>query len=595
MTRKVTGHRSQDTSKKQKMGPLFYILVSCVMCHVSFSQAFAKEITILYTGQTHAMLYTCSCPIEKDGGVARRATLVKEIRKSKPNCLLLDSGSFFAGGALDEFSQNADLDKERTRINLKAMALMQYDAVNIGDDEFNFGANFLEQEISNSKLTFLSSNLEFKKTLPFIIKELDGVKVGIIGLTNQRARQKAGEVNFSEPQAALKKVIDELKSKKIDITIVLSNLSEEENISLAKEVKGIDVLICGYKAKEADPLNVGPTLIVYPSWQGRKLGVLSLSLKDNHKISGNKVDLVRLCEKVKPDPAIERILPRCFSDVNCKNKDIPGICKNPGTLSSSCEFPKPNKIKLLVITSRDCIGCQPEKAVNYLKKHLPGAAVSYLYYPESRANKLIKDLKIKALPVYLLGKEVEQEKGFSSLKQNLEGRGDFYMVRPQASGLAYFLDRDKIKGNFDLFISLHEKESAAILDDVRGLNPELHFLAVEQKNKFDAQAGSAEVEEDLRSVCVKKYYPQKFWDYIICRAKNINSSWWDNCLGGLDPNKIKQCAQGEEGRNLLKENISLNQELQVIIGPTYLIDNIQIFSTEGVPEKDSFKKLLKRK
>ena len=109
---------------------------------LSLSDLYAKEITILYTGNTHAMLYTCSCPIERDGGVARRASLVKELRKKHPELLLLDCGAFTAGGSMDEYIQNTRLDMQRSEVNLKAMELMHYDAVAIGSDEFNFGKDF---------------------------------------------------------------------------------------------------------------------------------------------------------------------------------------------------------------------------------------------------------------------------------------------------------------------------------------------------------------------------------------------------------------------------------------------------------------------
>ena len=58
--------------------------------------------------------------------------------------------------------------------------------------------------------------------------------------------------------------------------------------------------------------------------------------------------------------------------------------------------------------------------------------------------------------------------------------------------------------------------------------------------------------------------------------------------------KIKSCARGEEGKALLKENISLNKELQVMFGPAYLLDNQEIFGTQGVPPKEDFRKILKR-
>src|SRR4030042_1321919 len=137
---------------KKSCRGLFFLI-----CGLRFavSPGYAKEITILYTGETHAMLYPCSCPKEIDGGVSRRATLIKQLRKENPDALVLDSGSFFAGGLTDEYTQNAELDKARTQVNLKAIELMHYDALAIGDDELNFGKEFLLENLRKFNLNFL--------------------------------------------------------------------------------------------------------------------------------------------------------------------------------------------------------------------------------------------------------------------------------------------------------------------------------------------------------------------------------------------------------------------------------------------------------
>lgn len=129
---------------------------------------------------------------------------------------------------------------------------------------------------------------------------------------------------------------------------------------------------------------------------------------------------------------------------------------------------------------------------------------------------------------------------------------------------------------------------------VRDLKPSLHFLAVEDNGNFDAKNGSPEVEEYLRAVCVQKYYPDIFWDYLICRAKDIKSTWWEDCLGKLDSSKIKACARGKEGQSLLKQNIGLNKELQVMFGPVFLTDNQEIFGIEGKATREELKKVLKK-
>ncbi len=566
------------------------------------STLFAQEITILYTGETHAMLYPCSCPIERDGGIARRAALIKQIKQNNPNTLVLDSGGFFSGGLQDEYTQNTELDMQRTLVNLKAIELMKYDAVAIGDDEFNFGKEFLEENITKANTNFLSSNISeadgkpafFK---PYIIKEAAGKKIGIIGVTNPLAVQKANGLKFIEPRLAVKQAVSELKKNNTDVIILLSHLGESEDLNLIKDVEGIDILIVGHsRAKEELFSRINHTLVLRPAWQGRGLGELAITIKDN-KIADYKIKELRLSDKISDDPGILSILPRCFSDNNCQEEGAIGICRDPGTLKSRCEFTKAPRVNLLIITSKLCNVCNTEGMVKYLRRPFPGLTVSYLYYPDAKANKLIRDFGIKTLPVYLLGKEASQEKNFDTLRENLEVRRDFYMLKPQFSGIAYFLERKNIKGKLDLFISLYDKNTSAVLEMIKEFNPIVHFLAVEQgkgKGSFEAPGGNLEVEECLRSLCVQKYYPADFWDYISCRGKFINTSWWQDCLNHPDANKISVCARGEEGKELLRENISLNKELEIILGPAYLVDNQEIFSSRGVPVKEEFKKTIKR-
>ncbi|MBI3991438.1 MAG: metallophosphatase, partial [Candidatus Omnitrophica bacterium] len=560
----------------------------------------AQEITILYTGETHAMIYPCSCPKEPDGGVSRRATLIKQLRKDNPDILVLDSGGFFSGGLQDEYTQNTALDMERARLNLKAMELMKYDAVNIGDDEFNFGPEFLEENIKKVNLTFLSCNISSPDTSreafkPYIIKEIAGRKIGIIGTAGLFAMQKAGGFKFIEPKLGVKQAVSELKKDNADIIILLSHLGESEDLDLIKNVDGIDILIVGHsRIKEEIFTKVNHTLVLRPAWQGRRLGKLTITLKDS-KISNYKIEELRLSGQIPDDPGILSVLPHCFSDNNCKQEGFIGRCSEPGTPKSQCEFTKASKVNLSIITTKLCSVCNTEGIVNYLRSSLPGLTVSYIYYPERRANKLISILGIHALPVYLLGKEAQQEKGFDKLKDNLQIKGSFYMLKPNFSGISYFLDRKKIKGRLDLFISLYDKNTAALLDMIREFNPIVHFLAVEKGGDgFQARGGNIEVEEYLRSACVQKYYPDNFWDYISCRVKNTDTSWWQDCLGQSDADKISTCARGPEGKALLRENLKLNRELEVITGPTYLLDNLEIFASQGAPTKEELEKIIKR-
>ncbi|MCM8781276.1 MAG: hypothetical protein NC908_05075 [Candidatus Omnitrophica bacterium] len=557
-------------------------------------RCYAEEITLLYTGTTHAMVYPCNCPLHPDGGVARRAQLIKQIRKNNPYTLVLDSGAFFAGGAMDEYSQNVQLDMQRTTVNLKAMELMRYDAVALSDDEFNFGWEFLRQNILKTNLAFLSCNIKAEVIKPYIIKNLGNVKVGIVGITSASVTRKAGSLEFSQPHTALQNTVEELRKNGAHIIILLSSLGENEDVKILNELKGVDIAILNHRRSNEEGLTkMGSTLLLKPAWQARSLGKLSITVSNN-KIADYKLEEIPLSDKIGEDPLVVSILPECFSDINCKKEGFIGVCRNPGAIKSGCLFTKADLVKLTIIVPRDCIACHTQAVINNLKSNFPGLTVSYLYYPDKEAGSLIKNLEIKTLPAYILGREVEKERGFDNLKENMELRGNLYVLKPQYTGVGYFLDRNIIKDRLDLFISLYDKSAPELLEMIKEFNPEIHFLAIEKQTGFEAAKGNLEVEEYLRAVCVKKYYPQYFWDYLICRAKNINSSWWQDCLFGSDTDKIRVCARSEEASALLRENIQLGGELKIMFGPVYMVDNQQIFGFEGVPKKEEFEKIVAR-
>jgi len=565
-----------------------------VICALTFviTPAYAQEITILYTGDTHAALYPCNCPLEADGGISRRSALIKELKKEHPDTLVLDSGGFFAGGLLDEYTQNTELDQERTLINLRAMEAMGYDAAAVGEDEFNFGRQFFEENIPKTKLAFLSCNMQPAKVSPFMMKELSGVKIGIIGVTHTQAAQKAGGIKFSGPGPALSGAIVALRKEGASIIILLSHLGEAEELNLIGEIKGVDILISGRSQAQAKlPDMVDSTIFLRPSWQGRTLGRLTFKV-ENGKILEYKIEALRLSDKVKDDPQIVAFLPVCFSDNNCRKEGLAGSCQNPAKADARCLYNQPNKINLTIITSGDCLVCESKGFIDFLKKRLPGLTTTYLYYAEAKVRKLAADLGINGLPAYLLDRGIEKEKELGGFNKELEKKGDFYIFKPSFAGVSYFPQRQRIKGRLDLFMSFYTKDITEVLEVIKEFQPDIHFLAQDNRDKFEAPGGNFEVEEDLRALCVQKYYPSRFFGYVQCRAKNNNSSWWEDCLAGLDAAVVKTCAKSNEAGELLKENIKLNKELGIIVSPVYLIDNQQIFSTQGAPKKEDFQKLF---
>ncbi len=558
-----------------------------------FAAVYAEEIEVVFSGQTHGMLYPCDCPIRQDGGLSRRATLIKQLRKKNPQLLLVDCGNFTAGGQLDEYTQNTALDMARSEVNYKALELMRYDAVAVGPDEFNFGREFFLKHAKKANPVYLSANLGSYQVLPYLLKDCQGVKVALIGLTGQAASQKSEGLAVSQPDL-LGKLVERLRSEGAQIVLLLSTQGEKEDLSLLSKIKGIDVVFIGYNPQGKEALDkVDAVCLVRPAWQGRKLGKLTLKVKEG-KIIDSKVEEFFLADTLSDDPQIKSILPACFSDLNCKRQGLTGSCRNPGRFNASCSFTQPQEINLSVITAGDCVTCDTQNFVEILKKRFPGLKVKLLDYPGLPAQKLIDDLGIEVLPAYIFPKSIDQENNFFQVKNDLRLVNGFYVFKAAASGVSYFLQQKATPGKFDLFFSIFDKNAQLLLVTLKEFNPDLHFLTSAKAGGFAAQNGAPEVEEYLRAVCVQKYYPQKFWDYLICRAKNIQSSYWDDCASFDEAVKIKDCARSQEGLGLLKENISLNEQLEIASGPSYLLGNQEIFSSRGVPAQE-LREILKKK
>ncbi|PIZ15828.1 hypothetical protein COY51_04105 [Candidatus Desantisbacteria bacterium CG_4_10_14_0_8_um_filter_39_17] len=244
-------------------------------------------ITILFTNSTNGMLRACpTCPNLLYGGLARRATLINEYRSKYKNILLLDSGDLFPVIA----------PKERAEYTLKAVTLMKYDAIGIGDQEFTYGKDFLLQKMKEVNFPFISSTIAYVKDItkedspqshlfakPYIIKEIAGLKILIAGVISNRAfiffpKEKIEGLTILEPSAELRKILSELRDK-VDFVILLSHLGDESDEKLAQEVEGIDLIIGGHtQTLIEEPLKVGRTIIVQAGKNGEHLGEITLNI-----------------------------------------------------------------------------------------------------------------------------------------------------------------------------------------------------------------------------------------------------------------------------------------------------------------------------
>ncbi len=550
------------------------------------ASARAEEVTLLYTGETHAMLYPCNCPVEPDGGVSRRASLVQEIRKKARHTLLVDSGAFSAGGVMDEYSQSAELDAGRTRITLKAMDVMKYDAAACGDEELFYGMDSLKSNVSGWNVPLVCANIKSDLFKPYVIREAGSLRFGIIAAITDTAQQKLSGLTVEDPVAAVSASVKELRERRVDVIVLLSHLGETVDLQLLQQVEDIDILVSGNGRHKEEPFTtVGRTLLLRPSWQGRRLGRADLVF-ENKKLINFKVEEVRLSDAVPASKAVGSFLPACFADRNCTAAGS-GVCDRPGTMQAACSYSPPVKIGLTVITDQRCRTCDTETAIASFKKNFPGLQPSILEHGSAAAKPLLSLFEARTLPVYLFSRDIEKAADFGKYADRFEKKGDWYMLKVEHGGVGLFIDRPAVKGKFDLFLNVLDPNAPAILAVLEEFRPSVRFI--------ETPDDPGATEEMLRCVCVKKHYPGLFWNYLSSRVQHIRSSWWEDALGAVDPAPVRACARSDEGRSLLLDNTELTRELGITAGPAYVLDNREIFSSRKIPRKEEFRTIINGK
>ena len=263
-----------------------------------------KHITILHTNDMHSHIDPFPADDSKhpnQGGMARRATLIQAIRKENPHLLLLDAGDVFQGTPYFNFYGG--------ELEFKLMSMMGYDAMTLGNHDFDNGLSGLLSQLPHAKFDILSANYDFSNTIldgytkPYRIFEKDDVKIGVFGigiaLGGLVHRPLYKETKYLDPIEMAQHTADELRhTKKCDIVICLSHLGfkypNEHLISdqtLAANTSDIDLIIGGHthtfleKPLIAQNKKGKFVLINQAGWGGIQLGRIDFYLDASKNLS----------------------------------------------------------------------------------------------------------------------------------------------------------------------------------------------------------------------------------------------------------------------------------------------------------------------
>ncbi|MBI5323846.1 MAG: 5'-nucleotidase C-terminal domain-containing protein [Ignavibacteriae bacterium] len=311
----------------------FFPLVICLLLIIN-SRIFSEDITILFATDTHSNL-SPGAPRTPDlagtkGGIARAATYIKQVRMEDPGrmTLLLHGGDAFVG---DVFFNVTNGLRE-----LNAMKMLGYDAMVLGNHEFDLGSNLLPVILNTTiqlgfrNFPIICSNLNSKSQVNYGLDtvvigaktiEQGNVNVGIFGLTTPKTNfYTQTDIIDGNLDSVVAANVAFLKSLNCNIIICLSHMGDVYDRQIAQNVEGIDLIIGGHDHKifpipETFDHNGKNTYYVQAGAFYRTMGRVNINY-NNNQIENLDYDFVNIDENIEEDPDMKHFIDSLEEDAN---------------------------------------------------------------------------------------------------------------------------------------------------------------------------------------------------------------------------------------------------------------------------------------
>lgn len=313
-----------------------------------------KSITILHTNDIHGHLlpwrgWEGDLAGKTVGGLDRLGSAIKQVQKEvgPENVILLDAG--------DTLGDSMIADETQGRAIIDAMNALGYTAMVIGNHEPDFSADILKERIAEAKFPVLAANITEKAsgrlyTLPYIMQEVRGIKVGILGLAYPNtplttARNNVQDLEFGDATTVAREYVPRLRAEGAQLVVVLSHYGLGADKKLAKDVPGIDVIVGGHSHNRMqNALQQGNTLIVQAGAHASDLGRLDLEVNPKGKIVRHAHQLITLDHAVIPSDAhIARIVDEAMTPHRSELKERLGRAESPIARAQTLAGPEPQK------------------------------------------------------------------------------------------------------------------------------------------------------------------------------------------------------------------------------------------------------------
>jgi S-sulfosulfanyl-L-cysteine sulfohydrolase len=319
--------RLQDSRQQPRWSLHLFLFVSLLALLIT--PVDGAELTLIHMGDLHGHMVPRpsvrgETTARTEGGLARMYTKISEIRAQRTSAktLLLNTGDTIQGSAEALFTKGQALIDVLNRFGIDAYAPGNWDWVYGVDRTLELFAGSSAKAPWNA----LAANAYYEgepfadragsRVLPpYIIREIDGVKIGIVGFTTDRGPQVVGRgvtkgVRFTKGDGELKELVKLLREQEnVALVVMMSELGIANNIRLAEQTAGVDVILSSDMHEiTREPVVTGSkTIIAEVGQDGQVIGELNLSV-ENGRLAGWKWTLHHIDDRVKPDAGIAKLI-----------------------------------------------------------------------------------------------------------------------------------------------------------------------------------------------------------------------------------------------------------------------------------------------
>ncbi|MBN1517369.1 bifunctional metallophosphatase/5'-nucleotidase [Candidatus Sumerlaeota bacterium] len=308
----------------------YWIALLALLCTMP-AKATTDTLVILHTNDVHAHLLPDD---QGRGGWDNIAAYVHRLRGERPDVLVLDAGDMTQGTPVSSIYNGAPI--------FHVMNAIGYDCAVLGNHEFDNGVNYIQTFKDIANFPILSATAVYEGQLiadaPTALLDMDGVRVGIIGLTTSHAVDQPGLI-IRDPAETLLEYAEQLRPQ-CDLLIALTHLGVQEDRRLAAAVEGcgLNVIVGGHSHTALDePVRVGDTWIVQSGQHGRNLGRVDIVLdKESQKIVSIDAKLIPVpVEGMAPLASVKAVIDEWEGKVSGEMDVVIG--QNP-QLQTKAEF-----------------------------------------------------------------------------------------------------------------------------------------------------------------------------------------------------------------------------------------------------------------